>query len=189
MIISAPVRCLLVVPWLVLAAAPLARAQAADAEATARMFYAWALAHPSISLPSTRQRAQLAKMLSPELMHLFEEASATEARCVRAAPKGEKPLILEGNLFVGNYEGASEVAYRKPQGTGDAVAIDADLVYIDARFPKAHQHRTIAWKDRLELKRTGARWLVQDVRFQDERSLAGTLKNYIADGAKTCVVR
>jgi hypothetical protein len=164
-----------------------ARAEGPSPENAVRAFYAWVLAHPSISLPSARQRAQLAKMLAPELVQLLKEASDMEARCVKVAPKDEKPLILEGNLFVGNLEGATEVAYRLPDSKDTVVRVDADLIYVDSRFPKGHKYRAVAWKDRVELRQAGARWLVQDVKFQNDGSLAGGLKEYLADGARTCV--
>ena len=168
-----------------LLAAP-ARAEGEALENAVRGFYSWVLAHPSISLPSARQRVQLAKILSPELIQLLKEASDMEARCVKAAPKDEKPLILEGNLFVGNLEGATEVAYRLPASANAVVRVDADLIYVDTRFPKGHKFRAVAWKDRLELHQAGARWLVQDIKFQNDRSLAGGLKEYLADGAHSC---
>src|SRR5262249_57806059 len=54
-----------------------------------------ALPISSRGLPSAKERVELAKMLSPEVMKLLKAASAMEAKCVRAAPKGEKPLIVE----------------------------------------------------------------------------------------------
>ena len=155
-------------------------------EDAARTFYAWVLAHPSRALPLAKERAQLARILSPQLIQLLKEASDTEARCVKAAPKDEKPNIIEGDLFVGNYEGATEVAYGKAQRNGDIVLIETDLLYVDRRFPRAHKHRAVAWKDRLELRLAGDRWLVHDVTFQRDKSLVVALKEYIADGSQSC---
>lgn len=42
-----------------------------------------------------------------------------EVRCVKVAPIGDKPLIIEGDLFVGNYEGASEVVYGSTYQEGE----------------------------------------------------------------------
>jgi hypothetical protein len=164
-----------------------ARADIETPENAMRAFYSWVLAHPSISLPSPKERTQLSKILSPELVQLLKEASDTEARCIKVARKGDKPDILEGNLFVGNYEGATEVAYGKPDRDGEVVFAESDLLYIDSRFPKAHKHRAVAWKDRLELRLAGTRWLVQDIKFQQGNSLAAELKEYIAEGARSCL--
>src|SRR5262245_46744252 len=76
-----------------------ARAQSSDE--TLHTFYSWVLAHPSRGLPSPAERAELAKVLSPALIESLKTASETEARCVEAAPKGDKPYIVEGDLFVG----------------------------------------------------------------------------------------
>ena len=164
-----------------------ARAEVQTPEDAMRAFYSWVLAHPSQSLPVPKERAQLARVLSPQLVQLLKEASETEARCVKVTPKGDKPNIPEGNLFVGNYEGATEVAYGHPLRDGEVVFFEADLLYVDSRFPKAHKHRAVAWKDRLELRWVGARWLVQDVTFQQGKSLVAGLKEYIAEGTRSCV--
>src|SRR5215831_3307962 len=159
-----------------------ALADAPSPDAALQAFYAWVLAHPSRGLPSAKERVELAKMLSPEVMKLLKAASAMEAKCVRAAPKGEKPLIVEGDIFVGNYEGATEIAYGEPHREGDRVVVESDLMDVDKRFPKAHKNRAIAWKDSAELSQLDGRWYVDDVRFKENRSLVGNLKEYI-DGA------
>ena len=130
----------------------------------------------------------LSSFLSPQLVQLLKEAADTQARCVKASPKGEKPNVIEGDLFVGNYEGATEVAYGNPKREGEIVVVEARLFYLDPRFPKAHRHRAIAWTDRLQLQLAGNRWLVQDVQFQQDRSLAAGLRQYIAEGVRSCVV-
>ena len=156
-------------------------------EEAVRSFYSWALAHRSRGLPSSKDRTQLANLLSPDVIQLLKSASDTEAKCVKTAPKGDKPLIIEGDLFVGNYEGATEVAYRDLRRNGDTIVVDADLIYVDTRFPKGHKHRAVAWKDRLELRLVGERWYVQDIRFAENRSLVAGLKSYIEEGSRSCV--
>jgi len=163
-----------------------ARADVQSPEETLRAFYSWVLAHPSRALPSAKERSDLSKTLSPELIQLLNAASDTEAMCVKAAPKGDKPDILEGDLFVGNYEGATEVAYRDRRREVDMVLVDVDLIYVDTRFPKAHPHRAVAWQDRVELRPIDSRWFVQDVRFATDRSLVAGLKSYIEHGARSC---
>jgi hypothetical protein len=175
----------IIVSALLLATA--ARADAPAPEQTVRAFYSWVLAHPSRGLPSSKERALLTSFLSPQLVQLLKEAADTQARCVKASPKGEKPNIIEGDLFVGNYEGATEVAYGNAEREGEIVVVESKLFYLDPRFPKAHRHRAIAWTDRLQLRLTGIRWLVQDVTFQPDRSLAEGLREYITEGARSCV--
>ena len=163
-------------------------AQAQSPDEALHAFYTWVLAHPSRGLPSAGERRELAKVLSPALIESLEAASATEAKCVAAAPKGDKPYIVEGDMFVGNYEGATEVAYGKPRRDADTVIVESDLYYVDNRFPKAHKHRAVGWRDRVEMRFSGARWYVVDVHFHPKRSLLATLKSYIAEGARTCAV-
>ena len=161
-------------------------AQAQSADETLHAFYAWVLAHPSRGLPSAGERGELAKVLSPALIESLETASATEAKCVAAATKGDKPYIVEGDMFVGNYEGATEVAYGKPRRDADTIIVESDLYYVDNRFPKAHKHRAVGWRDRVEMRLSGGRWYVVDVHFHPKRSLLATLQSYIAEGARTC---
>src|SRR5262249_23974404 len=163
-----------------------ALADTSSPDACVHAFYAWVLAHPSRGLPSAKERAELAKTLSPEVIKLLKAASEMEAKCVRAAPKGEKPLIVEGDLFVGNYEGATEIAYGEPHREGESVVVESDLMNIDKRFPKAHKNRAIAWKDSVELTQIDGRWYVDDVRFAENRSLVGNLKEYIEDAGQSC---
>src|SRR6185369_11278192 len=159
-------------------------AQEPKPEDTLRAFYGWVLAHPSRAMPSPHERAQLAKLFSPRLVKLLNDAAATEARCVKAAPKGEKPDILEGDLFVNNLDGASEVAYGEARRDGDAMTIEANLVYIDRRYPRAHPLRAVAWRDWLELGLTDGRWLIEDIKFADNRSFAASLGDYVESGRK-----
>jgi len=163
-----------------------ASAQAQTPEDSLYAFYAWVLAHPSLGLPASSERTALAALLSPTLIRLLESASATQAKCVESTPRGDKPLIVEGDLFVGNYEGATEIAYGTPRRDGDTVLVESDLAYVDQRFPKAHKHRAVAWKDRVEIRLVGKRWVVEDVRFSRDRTLIGTLEAYIAEGRRAC---
>jgi hypothetical protein len=164
-------------------------AQAETADDATHSFYAWVLAHPWRAIPSPKERAQLSRLLSPELTGLLQSAADMEARCVKAAPKGEKPFIIEGDLFVGNLEGASEVAYGESRAQADGAVTDVDLMYVDLRFPKAHPHRTVAWKDQLQLRNTGGHWRVADVRFAGGRSLTQELQSYLEEGARSCTAR
>lgn len=168
--------------------APSAAAQPAQPpESVASSFYAWVLAHPSASLPSAGERAQLAAFLSPALLDLLRDASVMEKRCIAAAPKGDKPLVIEGDLFVGNYEGATEAAYGELTNRDEgSVSLEVDLVYVDTRFRKAHRHRAVAWKDTLELRLADGRWRVGDVKFHHGGGLAGSLEDYLREGRQAC---
>ena len=157
-----------------------------DPRPAARAFYAWVLAHPWRAVPSAKEQRELGPLLTGELGQLLKAASETEARCIKAAPKGEKPLIIEGDLFVGNLEGASEVAYGEVRRKADSATIESDLMYIDKRFPKAHPHRTVAWRDQLELRLEGGRWKVHDVHFPHDKSLASELRAYVDEGRRSC---
>ncbi len=155
-------------------------------EEALQRFYGWVLANPDMSLPSPAERQQLEGMVSTRLMGLLAEASAMEARCVASAPEGDKPNVFEGAVFVGNHEGATEVAYRPARRVAGGVRLTVAMVYVDSRFPKAHVHRTFAWSDDVQLRRYGERWLVDEIVLRQKKSLSSVLKEYLAQGAREC---
>jgi hypothetical protein len=175
-----------ILPAIVLAFACGARAdEPLDA---ARSYYTWALSHAGRGLPSAGHRAEMAAFLTPDLVKLFESASQTEQRCIKSATKGEKPLIVEGDMLVSNLEGASEVAYGVPQVDGDSASMEVSLMYIDRRFAKGHPHRVVAWHDQLDFARTGGRWRVKEAHFPPDRSLGEELRGYIQEGQASCAI-
>lgn len=165
---------------------PAAAARAPDPTDTARAFYAWVLKHPSVGLPSTLERRTLAPLLSPRLAALLDDASATQARCDRAAAQGDKPLLIEGDLFVDNDEGATAVEIGASRHLGDRASVRAHLSHADLRLPASDKSLLVTWSDRLELRRIGGQWRVHDVSFSRHDSLTGVLKAYLAEGARVC---
>jgi hypothetical protein len=173
-----------------LAAALLIHGQSAAAarspQDSLHSFYVWVLAHPKLTLPSQADRTELSEFLAPGLLRLLAAASETQTRCLEITRQGEKPGLPEGAMFVGNYDGATEVAYGRLQQGDAAARVEVSLVYIDRRFPKAHAHRLHAWTDQVELSFSDSRWLVDDIRFERGRSLAAGLAQYLVDGARDC---
>lgn len=155
-------------------------------DAAVAAFYAWTLGHPSAALPPRRDDARLAGLLTPDLLDLLRRARATEERCARTAAKGDKPLLLEGDLFAGNHEGASEVAYGALQQEGGHASGEVTLIYIDRHFRRAHPLRTVVWRDRVELQRIGSDWRVSDIGYGGGGSLLAVLNRHIADGIREC---
>ena len=155
---------------------------------TIQSLFSWALVRPASALPSVKERARLATWITPELMKLLDTARITQDRCIRSAPRGEKPHVLEGDIFVGNEEGATEAAYQEPQQIGGKASVAVDLVYVDKRWPKGDWRRAVAWRAEVTLVSHGTRWYVEDVRYAQGRSLRATLQSYNEDGARECVV-
>jgi hypothetical protein len=98
-------------------------------EITTQAFYGWVLSHPATSLPSPEERKQLAAFMDPAFIDLLRQTSAAEQHCIAMTPIGNKGNIFEGNLFVGNYEGATEVAYGATRRKGK-------IAYVTGAFPK-----------------------------------------------------
>lgn len=174
------------------AAAAAARSAAAETartagtpEAGARAYYARMLSKSPQGLPTAAEFKTLGQLLTPALIKRLQAASKKQAQCEREAGKDEEGDIIEGNLFVGNYEGAQEVALDEPKVDGAHASVEARLFYVDARFPKAHKFRVVSWSDRLDLVQADGRWQVDDVHARDQPSLADFLDHYAAP-ARRC---
>jgi len=116
-------------------------------------------------------------LLTPELVRLFEAASATEARCIAGLPPDIKGPVWEGNPFVSNYEGAREAWYGPSRSEGRQVIIEVHLLDVDDKRPKGDKYRTYIWQDSVKLRKEKSGWLVADV-VRGE-SLAGMLREYV----------
>ncbi|MDR0565332.1 MAG: hypothetical protein LBG78_10425 [Azoarcus sp.] len=159
---------------------------------TAQPFYSWVLAHPRIAMPSKKERAELTKFMTPELIRLMKDAQSAEKCYAKITPKGNKPMMFEGALLVGNYEGATEVAYGEPKFerlSEGIVTLPVTLVYIERQYPKAHRFRAVTWNDVLELRLQGnKKWLIYDIHFSSDESLRTLLKGFIgADSQRYAV--
>lgn len=139
---------------------------------------------PSTGLPTDAEREELKAVFSPSLINLLGEAKAAELRCINKAPVGDKPELLEGNLYTGIYEGASEVVYTDLTIDGRQAKAGVESVYADPRFPQGHPHRTAAATLKVLLHQEKEQWLIADMIFpgRSEMQLTKILQDYI----KTC---
>jgi hypothetical protein len=170
--------CLLYVP---------AGAQSLSQDAAMQAFYAWVLSNPVGSIPNETQRREMTRFTSPTLLAIFKAAEEAQSRCEDVTPRGNKGDIFDGNLLVGNGEGATEVSYGTARRKGDVVVVNVELMLTDPRWPKGNKYRSFAWRDRLELRREGRRWLVRDIIFSDgNRTLSKILTEYIALDPQRC---
>jgi hypothetical protein len=170
-----------------LAAAHLSAFAASDnPEAATEAFYQWVLSQKYSGLPSPQQRKQLSRLLTGDFVRDLAATSEAERQCVAVTPRDTKPPIWEGNIFVGNYEGAAEAWYGEPHAEGREVIIPVDLLDVDDRFPKGHKNRTIAWHDSVKLRKEKQGWLVADVIRKDSRSLIAELRKYVNEEGRQC---
>ena len=161
----------------------------ATPDATMLAFYAWVLDNPSAGIPDADARTKLAPLLSTQLMKLLEQAAETDARCLQTVEEGDKPDVYEGDLFTGIYEGATDAAFHKMViGKGGVAKADVDLIYIDPSFPKSDRNHAVVWRNTIELRKVGDRWIVYDIAFAPKWTLIKTLEGHIAEGARSCVL-
>lgn len=154
----------------------------------AQEFYSWILSQPDVGsgLPTAKEQERLTTFFSPALLHLLETASAMEKRCIENNTPGDKPHIIEGNVFVGHYEGATEIIVGKSRNEGKNSIVESRLFSIDARFPKSHKHRVYTWVDQLIINQYGDKWLVSNIKFEAGESLVSFLDEYLKTGAEWC---
>lgn len=148
---------------------------------TARQFYLWTLRHPGRGLPSEAGLTQLTPLLAPEVNTLLKQALSAEVRCDKAMPPDTKPPVAEGDFFVNNYEGATVLNRLKVMKQSSEIELEAELAYVDRRFPPGHRHHAFRWRDRFTLAQFSGRWRITDIRFTDRPSLVAMLKDYLVE--------
>lgn len=161
---------------------------AASPENLAHDFYAWLLSVPGTGsgLPAAKEREHLAELLSPTLLQLLDSATVMEKRCIQNNTPGDKPYIIEGNILVGNYEGATEIVVGKARNEGKTAIVKSRLFSVDSRFPKSHPYRVHTWTDELVMNQYRDRWVIANIQFETGNSLSKTLDEYLRNGAKWC---
>jgi hypothetical protein len=157
-------------------------------EAAAEAFYRWVLAqkYGGGGLPSPQQRKQLARLLTENFVQDLAATSKAERQCVDITPQDMKPPIWEGNIFVGNYEGATEVAYGEPHVDGREAMIGVDLVSVMTNFTQGDRRRSVFWRDRVKLRKEKRGWLVADVIRNESGSLTEELRKYVNEEGREC---
>jgi hypothetical protein len=154
-------------------------------EAAAEAFYRWVLTHQVAGLPSSAQRQQLRRLLTPDFLHVLEEAEKAQDRCTVNVPEDMKPNIWEGALFVTNYEGANEVWYGNKNVERQDTIIQVNLLDVDPSRKKGDRYRAIVWSDSIRLRKLKQGWLVADVmrgespNSSERESVIGMLRKYI----------
>ena len=154
----------------------------------AHAFYARILSQAGVGsgLPTAGEKAILTEFFSPALLQLLEAAIAMEKRCIETTAPGDKPHVIEGNILVGNYEGATEVIVGESRNEKKNVIVESRLFSVDSQFPKSHKYRVITWTDQLVINRDGNRWVISNIKFKSGASLSGSLDEYLKNGAKWC---
>ncbi len=140
------------------------------------------------ALPQTAELARLRTYLTQDLLTLLQQAQHAEQVCIAAAAPGDKPSIIEGDLFSGNVDGYTEVAYGKVTVSANHARVALSFMNIDQRFPHAHPFRSFVWPAEavLQRNRQNTAWLISDLRFFSRRSLGHDLRDYLATAKRDC---
>jgi hypothetical protein len=143
-----------------------------------RAFYKTKVALAPGGLPSKNELGVVSRFLSKDLVALFSRARVIEHQCALVTPADTKPPIWEGGVFAGNTEGATRLTSTKEKVVKGSATVTASLEYIDNRFPVGHQYRVGSWNIDVKLKRTGSRWVISDLIYDDGQTLRKELIAY-----------
>lgn len=139
-------------------------------------------------LPDTGQLNLLAPLLEADLVAMLERARQVEQACARSTPEGDKPHMIEGDLFSGSQESYTEVAYGQLTAQGRNRKLALSFIYTDTRFPPAHHFRNVVWPGVALLRpdKAGSAWLLHDLKFAQGRGLRRDLLEFMAAAKRFC---
>jgi hypothetical protein len=113
-------------------------------------------------------------LLTETLSRMVQQALETETRdrerVLRSDHPADKPMLLEGELFAGLYEGYTEFRVQE-------TVINGEMALMAVRF--SNENYNIHWTDTLDLRRSTS-WKLHDVRYANGGTLQQTLRAFIA---------
>jgi len=137
----------------------------------------------SSGLPDAAQLDRLRPYLAPRLARLLADARAAQARYAAAHP-GDKPPLIEGDLFSSLFEGPQR--FRAVESGNDKDGRDWVLIEFRRADPRAGQPDFV-WHDRYWLARaaSGAGPAIDDVEYLGQWDFAnkGTLSDALRQAA------
>jgi hypothetical protein len=111
-------------------------------------------------LPNAREERALAPYLSPRLREMMARAQAEQTRFAAANP-GEKPPLVEGDLFSSLFEGPTSFTVGETRSEGGRAVVTVVFSYADP----VSKPPPFSWKDHFLLVQIGGRWLLDDVEY------------------------
>ena len=145
-----------------------------------RAFYNTKVALAAGGLPSQSKLHLVSGFLSKDFVALVSRARVIEHKCALVTPADTKPPIWEGGVFAGSTEGATHLVSTKEHVIKGNATVTAGLEYIDNKFPVGHQYRVSSWNIEVKLKRSGNRWVIYDLVYDDGHTLRQELVAYHA---------
>lgn len=116
----------------------------------------------------------VAEFLSPELLKLCVLVKATEQQSAELTPTGEKPAIVEGEIFASLYEGYQDVKIIDLKKDGESCIATVEFSHAyDASSPKE------IWQDHLVLTLYKGEWKLDNVLYREGRNYPKDLKTYL----------
>ena len=147
---------------LLLAGAPAAAANAVQEgamQAAANAFYAVYGSLPRQGgLPNATARMRYAKVLSPRLNRMLNQAQAAQVRFDRKV-KGAAPPLIEGEMFSSLFEGPTSWTVGTCTGDTNSARCPVAMVYLAPGQPP------VKWTDTLALVHSDAGWKVDDILY------------------------
>jgi hypothetical protein len=144
---------------------------AVDQREVVQKFYAQAVALNVQGLPSQAELAELAPLMSHELLGLFEQARQAQADDF-TRHRGTEPPLVQGSILFSLFEGAQRLVAIAPSEAPDMWLVT--LAYGQGAL-------AFEWTDEVRLVRQNAQWLIDDIEFMGQWDFArsGWLSNQL----------
>jgi hypothetical protein len=129
-------------------------------------FYRMVL-HPTKPEIASPRFSAIRPLLGQELADALNAFNAYEKACARLVPPDVKPHMVDQNLFIQIPDGAQRLLATSQQLHGDVAHVSATLAYDD-----------LQWTDTVLLRKTRGRWVILNIKWQDDWSLIKRLAEF-----------
>lgn len=165
---SATTTCLSMITVLLLWMASCRRQDAKDAGAAQVVSRIYATPNPLRTIGA--DTSLLSETLSQMVQQALETETLDRERVLRSDHPTDKPLLLEGEIFAGLYEGYTAFKVQE-------TSVNGNMAWMTVRF--SNEHYNMHWTDTLDLRKSTS-WKLHDVRYASGGTLQQTLEAFVA---------
>ncbi len=153
---------------ILLGASSIACAEQSPSQVVAE-FYHWAM-HPAENELAMPDFDPVRPLVGKALLRALETQRAYQHACTRVAAAGDKPHMIDQNIFFLAADGAKTLDATVQTITGNVARVSINFSDDD-----------IHWTDTVLMQIEGARWVVIDIDWQDGESLTKRLADFAND--------
>lgn len=102
---------------------------------------------------------------SQDLANAINQAIEKENISIKNTPKGDKPELIEGNVFVSLYEGATKVDVISVNINKDIATVNIKATYDLTKYG-VPDHNAVSWNDEVILKNENGLWKIDNILYK-----------------------